>query len=61
MPHDMNGTELKVGDRVLIEFVIKEIHLTEEYCNCNLDSVIPMYPSRNTSSIVINTKQCEKK
>lgn len=34
--HDANGTELKKGDRVMIECVITEVHPHEEFCNATV-------------------------
>lgn len=37
--HDKNGTELKVGDTVMIPAVVKVLYATAEYCNVALESV----------------------
>lgn len=37
--HDKNGTELKVGDTVMIPAVVNALYATEEYCNVALESV----------------------
>jgi hypothetical protein len=42
MPHDKRGTELAVGDTVMVPCLIKAIHLTEDYCNVDLETKIPM-------------------
>ena len=42
--HDHNGTPLKVGDKVMVEFLVKEVHATEEYCNLTLESVYGRLP-----------------
>jgi hypothetical protein len=61
MPHDCNGKLLKVGDVVNMQFKIKEIHNTEEYCNVNLESVLTMPPTGNRTTLgAVNTKQVEK-
>jgi len=60
MPHDMNGTLLNVGDIVFLRCKIKAIHNTEEYCNADLETSLPMYPSDNRVTVVVNTKQTEK-
>jgi hypothetical protein len=57
MPHDRDGELLKVGDEVNIPCRVKEIQMTEEFCNCTLESNQPMYPGNNRSSFVVNTKQ----
>lgn len=36
--HDHLGHELKVGDRVLVPCIIKELGSEENYCNVSLDS-----------------------
>lgn len=33
MSHDRNGTPLRVGDKIMIEYVITDIQPTEDYCN----------------------------
>lgn len=62
MPHDVNGAKLKVGDRVTIEFEVKEVHMTEEYCNVKLRSVLsmPPYPDSFVELSAVNTRQCVK-
>lgn len=42
MPHDKRGTELQVGDTVMVPCVVKAIHLTEHYCNVDLEVKLPM-------------------
>lgn len=42
--HDSNGTELKVGDRVLIEAVITKLTDGEDYCNCCVTVIKPRRP-----------------
>lgn len=37
--HDLNGTPLKVGDRVKIEFVITHVSPGPDYCNISAVSV----------------------
>ena len=61
MPHDMNGNELRVGTTVLIPCQVKAIHLTEQYCNVDLETNIPMYPSDNRTTLTLNSKQTIKK
>lgn len=58
--HDKNGHPLKVGDRVTVEFEIVEVAATEEFCNANLKTVEPMYPSDRRDSYWLNTKQTVK-
>jgi hypothetical protein len=61
MPHDKNGAELKVGDRVLVEATVKQIHLTEEFCNVGLETVEPMFPGTHLLAMTLNAKQVTKK
>jgi hypothetical protein len=42
--HDKNGTPLRVGDVISVEYVITEIVATEDYCNVNARSVISRKP-----------------
>ena len=61
MPHDIDGKEFKVGDIVLVECKITEIHMTEEYCNVNLETTQPMYPTQDRNHIVLNGRQVRLK
>ncbi len=61
MPHDMNGAELKVGATVLVPCQVKAIHLTEQYCNIDLETNISMYPTNNKTSFVLNSRQTIRK
>jgi len=61
MPHDKNGVELKIGDRVLIEAEVTSITMTEEYCNATVKTVLPMPPYADGTSVTLNTKQMTKK
>ena len=60
MPHDKNGNLLSVGDTVNVSCRIKAIHDTEGYCNVDLETLQPMYPSDNKSFLVLNAKQVLK-
>jgi hypothetical protein len=60
MPHDNKNNKLQVGDTVLVPCVVTEIYEADEYCNVNLKTVRPMYPSDNPTSIVLNTRQVDK-
>ena len=53
--HDHNGTPLKVGDRVMVEFVVKQVHATEEFCNLTLESVHGRLPDEQKETAVINS------
>jgi hypothetical protein len=37
--HDLNGTPLKVGDRVTIEYVITHVSPGADYCNISAQSL----------------------
>lgn len=60
MPHDAEGNLLQVGDIVNLPCKIKEIYMTEEYCNCSLEMVCPMYPTNRKDSVTVNTRQVKK-
>lgn len=54
--HDAKGRELKVGDRVLIPCVIKELSPMEDYCNVSVESRIGRRPDGSVERIsAINT------
>lgn len=57
MPHDREGHEVKPGDRVLVECVVKSVQAGEEYCNVTLETVSAMPPYETGTSITLNTKQ----
>lgn len=42
--HDAKNRPLKVGDRVLIPAIVKELYAQEDYCNATLDSAIGRRP-----------------
>ena len=42
--HDKNGTELKKGDRVLIEAEIVELSTGSDYCNVTVETVTGRRP-----------------
>ena len=60
MAHDINGTPLKKGDRVLVECIVDSVYATDEgkYCNLNVTTVLPMPPYETGTSITLNTRQC---
>lgn len=39
MPHDCFGNELKAGDRVYMEFRVKEVFPGQDACNVNLVAI----------------------
>lgn len=57
MPHDRNGNELKVGDRVLVECDVDSITMQEDYCNVTLKTRSPMPPYTDPTTLVLNAKQ----
>ena len=61
MPHDKNGIVLQPGDRVTMEFTVKQVHATEELCNVSLESVEPFYPNDTPTLLsAVNTRQVVK-
>jgi hypothetical protein len=54
---DVNGTELRVGDHVVVEGVIKSANPTDEYCNVQIETDEPMYPGDSKSTLWLNAKQ----
>ena len=62
MPHDLKGNELRPGDMVSMDFKVKMVTNSEDFCNVTLESCLPMTPGgvdRLTISQV-NTKQVVK-
>lgn len=57
MPHDRDGNRLSVGDKVLVPCLVKAIHDTEDYCNVDIETVAPMFPSDKRSALTLNAKQ----
>src|SRR5262245_58240094 len=57
MPHDALGTLLKDGDLVNVPCVAVHVYAGQEYCNVALETVQPMFPGTNKSSISLNAKQ----
>jgi hypothetical protein len=60
MPHDNRGEILSVGDVVLVPCRVKAIHLTEEYCNVDLETKETMYPSAIPTKLTLNSRQVVK-
>jgi hypothetical protein len=63
MPHDKRGTELQVGDTVMVPCVVKAIHLTEDYCNVDLVTKLPMPPPSDPDvrqALTLNSRQTIK-
>ncbi|MCU1285902.1 MAG: hypothetical protein JWO13_2252 [Acidobacteriales bacterium] len=59
MPHDKNGALLKVGDEVIIRAKVESLNTGAEYCNVNVKTNEPMFPSDQPTTIVLNTRQVE--
>lgn len=53
--HDRNGTELKLGDVVLIPAKVTHLVASEEVCNVSLESVHGRRPDDLKESFCINT------
>lgn len=60
MPHDNRGTELRVGDTVMVPCLVKAIHLTEDYCNVDLETKIGMPPLESRQRVTLNSRQTIK-
>jgi len=60
MPHDKRGTELKVGDTVMVPCIVKAIHLTEDYCNVDLQTKLTMPPAGTVTLLTLNSRQTIK-
>ncbi len=61
MPHDANGELVNVSDIVYIPCKVKAVHMSEEFCNLDLELmyIMPGRSSRDSYS-AINTKQVIK-
>jgi hypothetical protein len=62
MPHDRDGREIRVGDRVTMEFEVTTVAAGDEYCNMSLKSVLSMPPYSDSFLTIhaVNTRQCLK-
>jgi len=60
MPHDRNGKLIQVGDAVFVRCTIQALHLSQDYCNVTLKTVIPMPPYPDGTILELNAKQVEK-
>lgn len=60
MPHDKNGAELKVGDKVTVEFVVEEVNAHPDHCNLKAKTVEPFHPNPDGTTTWFNTKQVVK-
>lgn len=58
MPHDAKGQEIAVSDIVLMPFRVKKVHLSEDHCNVDLESLWGMPPDESKTSLqAVNTRQ----
>lgn len=60
MPHDIDGREIKAGDRVTIECIVRTVSTGLEYCNVTMDTVEPMFPGEHKTCYTANAKQVRK-
>jgi hypothetical protein len=60
MPHDKRGEELKVGDTVMVPCRVRAIHLTEDYCNVDLETKLTMPPFDQATTLTLNSRQTIK-
>lgn len=60
MPHDKRGTELHVGDTVMVPCIVKAIHLTADFCNVDLETKLPMPPLDTVQALTLNSRQTIK-
>ncbi len=51
--HDANGTQLAVGDRVIIPAVIEKLHEGEEYCNVELTTTLGRRPDGDKERVYL--------
>lgn len=58
MSHDRNGTLLKRGDIVTVEFFIKELYPGEDYCNVTLVSTAGRKPDGYRETLTGNAAVC---
>lgn len=60
MPHDRKGNKVEVGDIVTILGKVKDVQPQEEYCNVTVETVFPMLPGTDKSTLTLNANQVEK-
>lgn len=60
MPHDRNGSVINVGDTVNVPMVVKNVNMTDLYCNVTLETIHSMPPDGGHSTMTLNTKQVVK-
>lgn len=58
MPHDKNGAELKVGDRVTVECEVMSVYEGDTACNLSIQVVEPAHGGGDYKpSITLNAGQ----
>ncbi|HEX8838342.1 MAG TPA: hypothetical protein VF748_15470 [Candidatus Acidoferrum sp.] len=57
MPHDANGNELKVGDKVNIPATVTMLTTGDEFCNCSVLLDFRMPPDNTENTFSVNTTQ----
>lgn len=57
VPHDMNGRNLRVGDRVTVACVVTAIQPGPDYCNLSLETEQPMHPGLSKTALSLNSRQ----
>lgn len=55
--HDVNGAELRKGDRVLVEMEVTMVSADQDYCNVTVQTVHGMPGNGTKSSMTVNTRQ----
>lgn len=55
--HDVNGAKLQVGDKVLVECVIKHVDADQDFCNVTVETVRGLPGNGLKSCMTLNTKQ----
>lgn len=59
MPHDCEGSKIKVGDQVILRATVKSVQEGDEFCNLTVDTLIPMHPTDQPTTITLNTRQVQ--
>ncbi len=60
MPHDKNNNLLQPGDEVIIRCVVKELNASQDFCNCQVETIEAMPPENYKQVMWFNTRQVEK-
>lgn len=60
MPHDAKGDQIYAGDMVNVRCRVKEVYQTDEFCNVIVETVLPMFPNNNATTITLNSSQVWK-